>query len=69
MAIFSALSFITYLIEIPIMASTPATFLELDFSNVFVLLAGFIYGPIPAIMVTIVKELTHISHYQDEKVQ
>ena len=60
MAIFSALSFVTYLLEIPIMASTPASFLELDFSNVFVLLAGFIYGPIPAIIVTLVKELIHI---------
>ena len=60
MAIFSALAFITYLLEIPIMASTPASFLELDFSNVFVLLAGFIYGPIPAIMVTLVKETIHI---------
>ncbi len=60
MAIFSALSFVTYLLEIPIMASTPATFLQLDFSNVFVLLAGFVYGPIPAIIVTLVKELIHI---------
>ena len=60
MAIFSALSFVTYLLEIPIMASTPATFLELDFSNVFVLLAGFVYGPIPAVIVTLVKELIHI---------
>ena len=60
MAIFSALSFITYLLELPIMAGTPATFLELDFSNVFVLLAGFIYGPIPEIIVTLVKELIHI---------
>ncbi len=60
MAIFSALSFVTYLLEIPIFASTPASFLELDFSNVFVLLAGFVYGPIPAIIVTLVKELIHI---------
>ena len=60
MAIFSALSFVTYLLELPIMASTPASFLELDFSNVFVLLAGFVYGPIPAIIVTLVKELLHI---------
>ncbi len=60
MAIFSTLSFVTYLLEIPIMASTPATFLELDFSNVFVLLAGFVYGPIPAVIVTLVKELIHI---------
>lgn len=59
-AIFAALSFVMYLLEIPIFASTPASFLELDFSNVFVLLAGFVYGPIPAIIVTLVKELIHI---------
>ncbi len=60
MAIFSALSFIMYLLELPIMAGTPAFFLELDFSNVFVLLAGYVYGPIPAIIVTLVKEVIHI---------
>ena len=61
MAVFSALSFVVYLLEIPIFASTPASFLELDFSNVFVMLAGFMYGPIPAIIITLVKELIHIA--------
>lgn len=61
MAVFSALSFVVYLLEIPIFASTPASFLELDFSNVFVMLAGFMYGPIPAIMITAVKELIHVA--------
>ena len=61
MAVFSALSFIIYLIEIPIFAGTPASFLELDLSNVLVMLAGFMYGPLPAIIVCAVKELIHIS--------
>ena len=60
MAVFSALSFVVYLLEIPIFAGTPASFLELDLSNVFVMLAGFMYGPIPAVLITLVKELIHI---------
>ena len=61
MAVFSALSFVIYLLEIPIFAGTPASFLELDFSNVFVMLAGFMYGPVTAIIITAVKEAIHIS--------
>ena len=61
MAVFSALSFVIYLLEIPIFAGTPASFLELDLSNVLVMLAGFMYGPIPAIIVTAVKESIHIA--------
>ncbi|MBO5927693.1 MAG: ECF transporter S component [Clostridia bacterium] len=60
-AVFSALAFIIYLIEMPIFASTPASFLKLDLSNVFVMLAGFMYGPIGAIIVTVVKESIHIA--------
>lgn len=61
MAVFTALSFVIYLLEIPIFAGTPASFLELDFSNVFVMLAGFMYGPIPAVIITVLKELIHIA--------
>lgn len=61
MAVFSALSFVIYLLEFPIFAGTPASFLELDFSNVFVMLAGFMYGPIPAVIITAVKEAIHIA--------
>lgn len=61
MAVFAALSFVVYLLEIPIFAGTPASFLELDLSNVFVMLAGFMYGPIPAVIITVVKELIHIT--------
>ncbi len=60
MAVFAALSFVVYLLEIPIFAGTPASFLELDLSNVLVMLAGFMYGPIPAILILIVKEAIHI---------
>lgn len=62
MAIFVALAFVAYCIipEIPIFPGTPADFLKLDFSNVFIMLAGFMYGPIPAFIITIVKEVLHL---------
>lgn len=62
MAIFTALAFVTYCLipEIPIFPGTPAEFLKLDFSNVFIMLAGFMYGPIPAFIITVVKELLHL---------
>lgn len=60
MAVFASLSFVLYLIEIPIFAGTPASFLQLDLSNVLVMLGGFMYGPLPAFIITIVKELIHI---------
>ncbi len=61
MAVFSALSFVIYLLEIPIMSWSPAPFLELDLSNVIVMLAGFMYGPIPAVIICAVKESIHIA--------
>ena len=61
MAVFTAISFVVYLIEIPIFAGTPASFLELDLSNVFVMLGGFMYGPLPAFMITAIKEAIHIT--------
>ena len=62
MAIFTALAFVTYCIipEIPIFPGTPASFLKLDFSNVFIMLAGFMYGPLPAVIIIVVKELLHL---------
>jgi riboflavin transporter FmnP len=61
MALFAALSFVVYLLEIPIFAGTPASFLQLDLSNVFVMLGGFMYGPLPAFIITVIKELIHIT--------
>lgn len=59
MAVFSAISFILYLpiFEIPLFVGTPY---KLDFSNVFVLLGGFMYGPIGGVIILLIKELLHI---------
>ncbi len=54
-ALFSALSFVVSLLEFPIFPA--ASFLKLDFSAVFVLLGGFMYGPIAGVVICAVKEL------------
>ena len=54
-ALFSALSFIVSLIEFPIFPA--AGFLKLDFSAVFTLLGGFMYGPIAGVGICAIKEL------------
>lgn len=55
MAVFAALAYLISFLEIPLFPAAP--FLKLDFSNVFIMLAGFMYGPLPAVMVGVVKEL------------
>lgn len=54
-ALFSALSFVVSLLEFPIFPA--ASFLKLDFSAVFVLLGGFMYGPVAGVIICAVKEL------------
>lgn len=54
-ALFSALSFVVSLLEFPIFPAAP--FLKLDFSAVFVLLGGFMYGPVAGLIICAVKEL------------
>ena len=54
-ALFSALSFVVSLLEFPVFPA--ASFLKLDFSAVFVLLGGFMYGPVAGLIVCAVKEL------------
>ena len=54
-ALFSALSFVVSLLEFPIFPA--ASFLKLDFSAVFVLLGGFMYGPVAGVVICAVKEL------------
>ncbi len=54
-ALFAALSFVVSLLEFPIFPA--ASFLKLDFSAVFILLGGFMYGPIAGIVICAVKEL------------
>ncbi len=54
-AIFSALSFAVSFLEFSVFPQVG--FLKLDFSNVFTLLGGFIYGPVSAVIISLVKEL------------
>lgn len=54
-AVFAALAYVVSFFEFPIFPA--ASFLQLDFSNVFTLLAGFLFGPLPAVAVSAVKEL------------
>ncbi|MBQ9485526.1 MAG: ECF transporter S component [Clostridia bacterium] len=54
-ALFAALSFVVSLLEFPIFPA--AGFLKLDFSAVFTLLGGFMYGPVAALVICAVKEL------------
>lgn len=54
-AVFSALAFVISYLEFPIFPS--AGFLKLDFSAVFIILAGFIYGPLYGVGACVVKEV------------
>lgn len=58
MAIMTAFAYCVQLIEFPLFPAAP--FLELDFSGVFILLVGFLYGPIEGEIVLILKEALHI---------
>lgn len=54
-ALLSALAYVVTFLEFPIFPAAP--FLKLDFSAVFVLLGGFMYGPVTAVVISGVKEL------------
>ena len=56
-AILAALSAILYLIEIPVVA-----FYKLDVSNLPALLGGFAMGPIPGVIILLIKDLTGMLH-------
>lgn len=58
---FSALAFVISLLEFSIFPAT--NFLKLDFSWVFILLAGFICGPISGIICCAIKELLRFLIY------
>lgn len=58
MAIMTALAYCVRFIEFPIFPA--AMFLELDFSGVFILLVGFLYGPIEGVIVLVIEELLHL---------
>ena len=54
-AVFSALAYVVSWLEFPIFPG--ASFLKLDFSLVFILLAGFLFGPISGVCASLIKEL------------
>ena len=54
-AVFAGLAYIISVFEFPIFPATP--FLKLDFSAVFLLLAGFIFGAVYGISACAIKEL------------
>ncbi len=53
--IFSAIAFVVSFLEFPIFPAAP--FLKLDFSLVFILLAGFVFGPVSGITASLIKEV------------
>lgn len=54
-ALFVSLSYVTSLFEFPLFPAAP--YLKLDFGNVFLMLAAFLFGPVPGIFACIAKEL------------
>ena len=54
MALFTALAYVVTFLEFPIFPATP--YLKFEFSNVFFLFEGFIFGPIEAIISIVLKE-------------
>ncbi|MBQ9734990.1 MAG: ECF transporter S component [Clostridia bacterium] len=57
MAVFTALAYGVSFLEFSLFPASAVAFLKLDFSNVFIMLAGFMYGPIAALFVGVIKEL------------
>lgn len=55
MALFTALAFAVTFLEFPIFPA--ASFLKLDFANVFFMIEGFIFGPVEAVVSILAKEL------------
>ena len=55
LALFTALTYLVSLVSFPIFPAAP--YLKLDFGNVFILLSGFLFGPIEGIIVCLLKEV------------
>ncbi len=60
LALFTAFAFVFSFWSFPIFPATP--YLKLDFGNVFIMLSGFLFGPVEAIGVTLVKELLALTN-------
>ncbi len=62
MAIFTALSFLVTFFQFPIFPA--ASFLQLDFSNVFFMIEGFIFGPVEAVVSIVIMQLLCLTKTQ-----
>lgn len=58
-AVFTALSYVLYLLDFSLLPGTPVNFLKLDFSNMFVMIGGFALGPVAGVIIAVLKELLH----------
>lgn len=58
-AVFTAISYVLYLLDFPLLPGTPVSFLKLDFSNAFVMIGGFTLGPVAGVIIAVLKELIH----------
>jgi riboflavin transporter FmnP len=58
-AMLAAISTILMFLEFPLPIFPP--FLKIDLSDVPVLIGAFVLGPIPAVMITLIKDLIHLS--------
>lgn len=58
-ALFTALSYVVYLLDFSLLPGTPVPFLKLDFSNVFVMIGGFALGPVAGVIIGVLKEVIH----------
>ena len=59
-ALFVALSYALSFFSFPIFPTTP--YFKLDFSNVFILLTGLLFGPVEGVIVCILKEIIGITN-------
>ncbi len=59
LALFVAVAYVLTLFDFSLLPGSPVSFLKLDFSNVFVMLAGFSLGPVAGAIVAVLKELIH----------
>ena len=59
MAVFTALAYILYMPWFEFYIIPAVSFLKVDFSNTFVMIAGFSLGPVAAVIVGVLKEILH----------
>jgi riboflavin transporter FmnP len=59
MAVFTALAYILYMPIFEFNIFPAVSFLKVDFSNTFVMIAGFSLGPVAAVIVGVLKEILH----------